>query len=89
MLHGRRRESSGQEPMQPRVGKGKVLLGNPYEGTISMTLGAGSLEGEGRQAAQEQNLGRSCNFLPEGKRFLKWLTQEGAVSPPLDLNTPC
>lgn len=30
---------------------------NPYKGELSMTLSSGSLEGEGRLMAQEQNLG--------------------------------
>ena len=44
-----------------RAHAGKVGKGNcwepAYEGTISMTLGAGSLEGEGRQAAGETESG--------------------------------
>ena len=45
-----------------------------------MTLSSGSLEGEGRLMAQEQNLGRSTGYMAEGKRFFKWLLQEGSLN---------
>ncbi|CAE7501059.1 unnamed protein product, partial [Symbiodinium sp. CCMP2456] len=53
---------------------------NPYEGVVNMTMGSGSLEGEGKQAALRRNLGRSCAFAAEGSRFFAWLHQEGALN---------
>ena len=53
---------------------------NPYEGAVNMTMGSGSLEGEGKQAALRRNLGRSCAFAAEGSRFFAWLHQEGALN---------
>ena len=45
-----------------------------------MTLSAGSLEGEGRITSQPQNLCRSVGFIPEGKRFIRWLQAEGSIN---------
>ena len=53
---------------------------NPYKGELNITLSSGSLEGEGRLMAQEQNLGRSTGYMAEGKRFFKWLLQEGSLN---------
>ena len=53
---------------------------NPYVGDLSMTVSAGSLEGEGRMMAQPQNLGRSVGFMSEGKRFFTWLQSEGSIN---------
>ena len=51
---------------------------NPYHGEVNMVMGSGSsIEGEGKIAAKPQNVGRTCGFMSEGKRFFKWLTQEG------------
>ena len=49
-------------------------------GDLSVTLSAGSLEGEGRVMSQPQNLCRSVGFIPEGKRFLRWLQAEGSIN---------
>ena len=54
--------------------------GNPYSGDLHMTQSAGSLEGEGKNMAQPQNMGRSCGFMAEGKRLFRWLAQEGGVN---------
>ena len=53
---------------------------NSWKARINFSMGSGSLEGEGRVAAQPQNLGRSCAFLTEGKRFFSWLSAEGVVN---------
>ena len=53
---------------------------NPYLGEVSMTGGSGSLEGEGKLMALPQNLERSCSFMTEGQRLLKWLQAEGALN---------
>ena len=52
----------------------------PFDGAINLTLGSGSLEGEGKVASQTQNLGRACGFLTEGKRFFSWLAAEGTLN---------
>ena len=39
--------------------------------------GFGSLEGEGKVAAQPRNLGRSGAFMTEGKRIFSWLSAKG------------
>ena len=49
-----------------------------FAGKINLCLGSGSLEGEGKVAAQPHNLGRSGAFMTEGKRFFSWLSAEGA-----------
>ena len=53
---------------------------NPFAGDLSITMSAGSLEGEGRSMSCPQNLGRSVGFLAEGKRFLRWLQAEGTMN---------
>ena len=53
---------------------------NPYEGRLNFSLGSGSLEGEGKVAAQACNLGRACAFLTEGKRWFSWLSAEGTLN---------
>ena len=53
---------------------------NPFAGSISLSLGSGSLEGEGKVACQRQNLGRTCAFLTEGKRWFNWLQAEGTLN---------
>ena len=53
---------------------------NPFDGSINLSLGAGSLEGEGKMAAREVNMGRACAFLTEGKRWFSWLQSEGTLN---------
>ena len=53
---------------------------NPFGGEVSVTGGSGSIEGEGKNMALAQNLGRSCTFLTEGKRFLKWMLNESSMN---------
>ena len=53
---------------------------NPFAGSVSLSLGSGSLEGEGKVASQRQNLGRTCAFLTEGKRWFNWLQAEGTLN---------
>ena len=58
----------------------RLLSHLPLPGDLSMTLSAGSLEGEGRIMAQPQNLCRAVGFIPEGKRFFRWLQAEGTIN---------
>lgn len=51
---------------------------NPFTGRIGFTQGSGSLEGNGLEAAAKQNLGTSCSFMTEGKRWFRWLGREGS-----------
>lgn len=73
----RRREDWKAQHGAKGGGKGAP---NPYIGDLSMTVSAGSLEGEGRMMSQPQNLGRSVGFMSEGKRFFKWLQNEGSIN---------
>lgn len=72
-LNWKRQHGKGQ-------GKPAQAASNPYAGELSMTMSAGSLEGEGRTMSCPQNLGRSVGFLAEGKRFLRWLQAEGTMN---------
>ncbi len=53
---------------------------NPYAGDIKMTLPTGSLERVGLNMSQPQNTARSCGFMPEGKRFIRWLDNESSIN---------
>ena len=53
---------------------------NPFKGDVSICMGAGSLEGEGKEKSLKSNLGRSIAILTEGKRFITWLTNEGSLN---------
>ena len=48
-----------------------------------MTAGSGTLEGEGKLMAPQQNLGRCCGFMSEGKCLLMWLQNEERVNEPI------
>ena len=53
---------------------------NPWSGEIHRVLASGSLEGEGKKAAQPQNLGSSCGLMPEGEKWMSWCLAEGQVN---------
>ena len=72
---GREQEDGG-----PGARRGAHGQTNPFRGELNLTLSSGSLEGEGRVMARPQNLGRSVGYMAEGKRFFKWLLQEGTVN---------
>ena len=45
-----------------------------------MSGGFGSLEGEGKQMALPQNVGRSCSLMSSGKRLIMCLHNEGSLN---------
>ena len=60
----------------PRVAEER----NPFSGKVSMSGASGSLEGEGKQMALPQNLGRSCSLMSSRKRLIMCLHNEGSLN---------
>jgi len=73
----RARLSAEWKQIHPNPGHGEK---NPFVGDVSITMGSGSLEGDGKEKSADRNYGRSCAFLTEGKRFFTWLLNESALN---------
>ena len=77
-LNKDRREQ--REPAQSRSSERQRPSNIHTEDDVDIVQGTGSIEGLGLRASLPQNLGMSVGFHVEGKLWLRWMLDQGALN---------